>query len=536
MTTVVPGVSGGESGPDWSETPGVTPFIWSLSGVAIVCVAVVLRLYALDLKPLHHDEGVNGLFMTRLVRPPYTYRYNPAEYHGPTLYYLTKPVVLAIGLTTFAIRLVPAVCGVALVLLAFGLRRRIGALGALTAGALLAVSPGAVYFARYFIHETLLVFFTFAAVVAAWQYTLRQRGIYLMLASAFGALMFATKETAIIGAGVLIIAAGLTGPLQTLFRLRRGGRLQTTLQPSDLVGLPRENDAPPDSGADGHGDNRRMIRRAGLFIACASIFVGLNVLFYSSFFTHWDGVGDALGSFAIWTRTGNRSHLHPWHTYLGWLAREEAPLLLLGTIGSVLIFWQARNRFAIFAALWALGMLAAYSLIPYKTPWLTLNIVVPLALVSGWTAEAIFVRATTPWQRRASVVGLLVLAASIYQSVTLNFIRYDDDRSPYVYAHTRRAVLDLVARIDGIMARPGPPLTIAVAAPDYFPLPWYLKDYRAGYYGGVPNTRDAIFIGSTKQDDALKKQLGAGFVRSGPYSLRPGVDLVLYVRQDVMAP
>ena len=71
-----------------------------------------------------------------------------------------------------------------------------------------------------------------------------------------------------------------------------------------------------------------------------------------------------------------------------------------------------------------------------------------------------------------------------------------------------------------------------MAAPEYFPLPWYLKDYPAGYYGRIPNTRDAIFIGSTKQDDALKTQLGAGFVRSGPYSLRPGVDLVVYVRQD----
>ena len=199
---MVPSARDGESAQDWSETPGITPFIWSLCGIAIVSVAVLLRLYALDLKPLHHDEGVNGLFMTQLVRPPYTYRYDPAEYHGPTLYYLTKPVVLGIGLTTFAIRVVPAVCGIAIVVLAFGLRRWIGALGALTAAALLAVSPGAVYFARYFIHETPLVFFTLAAVVAAWQYSLRRRGIYLILVSACAALMFATKETAIISAGV----------------------------------------------------------------------------------------------------------------------------------------------------------------------------------------------------------------------------------------------------------------------------------------------------------------------------------------------
>jgi uncharacterized protein (TIGR03663 family) len=530
---LVPGVREGASEQRWSEPSGVAPFVWSVCGIGIVLVAVVLRLFALDLKPLHHDEGVNGLFMIRLALPPHTYRYDPAEFHGPTLYYLTTPVALGIGLTTFTIRLVPAVCGIGIVLFAFGLRRRIGALGALTAAALLAVSPGAVYFSRYFIHEMPLVFFTFGAVVAAWQYTVRQRGIYLMLASAFAALMFATKETAIIAAGVLLIAAGMAGRFPTRWHRRRGGRPQT-LQPSDLVGLPAGHNAPSVREVAGYGHKRRRMRRAGLLIACASIFVGLNVLFYSSFFTYWDGVGDALRSVAIWTRTGNRSHLQPWHTYLRWLAREEAPLLVLGTIGSVLSLWQGRNRFVVFAALWALGMLAAYSLIPYKTPWLTLNIVVPLAIVSGWTVDTLFARVTAPWRRGAVVIGLLVLSASTYQSVMLNFARYDDDSLPYVYAHTRRAVLDLVGQVDRIMARRGPALTIAVTAPEHFPLPWYLKAYRVGYYGRVASTRDAIFIGSTHQDAALKEQLGAGFVRSGPYSLRPGVDLVLYVRRDVM--
>ena len=241
----------------------------------------------------------------------------------------------------------------------------------------------------------------------------------------------------------------------------------------------------------GHGDNRRMSRQVGLFIACAAIFVGVNVLFYSSFFTRWDGVSDALRSLAIWTRTGNRIHLEPWHTYLRWLARRELPLLIFGMIGSVLAFWQGRNRFAMFAALWAVGMLAAYSLIPYKTPWLALNIVVPLALVSGWTAETSFVRATTPWQRRAVVVGLLVVSASAYQRLTLNFTRYDDDRSPYVYAQTRRATLDMVGRIDRIMARPGPrfdeiPVRHAGVLPiDVVPL----KSYPAGSCTGVFPTR-----------------------------------------------
>ena len=46
----------------------------------------MLRLYDLNLVPLHHDEGVNGNFLVKLVRDG-SYQYDPNNYHGPTLYY-----------------------------------------------------------------------------------------------------------------------------------------------------------------------------------------------------------------------------------------------------------------------------------------------------------------------------------------------------------------------------------------------------------------------------------------------------------------
>ena len=41
---------------------------WLIASAAILLVAAFLRLYDLDLVPLHHDEGVNGNFLVRLVR------------------------------------------------------------------------------------------------------------------------------------------------------------------------------------------------------------------------------------------------------------------------------------------------------------------------------------------------------------------------------------------------------------------------------------------------------------------------------------
>src|SRR5262249_58409860 len=62
----------------------LSPWQWAAAG--ILTGAAVLRLVELTLKPLHHDEGVNGSFLTTLFRGGY-YRYDPSHYHRPPLYY-----------------------------------------------------------------------------------------------------------------------------------------------------------------------------------------------------------------------------------------------------------------------------------------------------------------------------------------------------------------------------------------------------------------------------------------------------------------
>src|SRR5262245_8401909 len=194
---------------------------WLISALVILCVGAFLRFYDLALVPLHHDEGVNGNFLVRLVREG-KYFYDPANYHGPTLYYITAAIPWTIkflfgdaardsyGLNTITVRLVPAVFGLATIVLVFSLRRQLGSLAVLAAGILLALSPGAVYLSRYFIHETLFVFFTLGIVVAGLRFYEKQNPAYLILAAVAAAMLFATKETAMISAGVLIIALVVT--------------------------------------------------------------------------------------------------------------------------------------------------------------------------------------------------------------------------------------------------------------------------------------------------------------------------------------
>ena len=514
--------------------------VWRISVIAIFLIAAVLRLYDLNLVPLHHDEGVNGNFLVRLVREG-SYQYDPSNYHGPTLYYFAAffPWVMRVlfgksaqetyGLTTVTIRALPALFGLATVGLVFLLRRRLGTIATLTAALLLALSPGAVYLSRYFIHETQFVFFTLGIVVACIYSYDRRDGSFLILASASAALLFATKETAMISAGVLIIAFGVT---RLYLRLRRGksytpkpkGRMQA--EKGFVSRLVAEFGGP--------------VMVAVWLVLVVAVFVGMYVLFYSSFFTNTKGIYDSLETFKVWTKTGTEAHVHPPFTYLDWLRLQEGPLLILGALGAVFVVLKPKNSLALFSALWAFGLIAAYSLIPYKTPWLLLNFIVPLALVAGYAVQVIF-EFDRGQLRMTGVVLLLSVLVATYQTIDLNFVNYDnnDNSYVYVYAHTTRGTLDLVKEIDRVAKEENGGLTgISIVSPDYWPLPWYLRNFsRVGYYGRLAQTTEPIIIANENQKADIEANFGEVYQQvpsskpGGSFELRPGVKLLLYQRR-----
>lgn len=513
---------------------------WYISSAAILFVGAFLRLFKLTLVPLHHDEGVNGNFLVTLVRDG-KYFYDPQNYHGPTLYYFSAIIPWIVrffggkvagdnyGLTTFNIRLITVVFGVATIWLALTLRKRIGTIGALSAAGLIAISPGAVYLSRYFIHESLFVFFTLAIVVAALKYFETGRGLYLILASISAALMVATKETWIMNGPVLVIACISTG----------------------LYFWLRERLAGGSAGQDSLADRwRATIERLGggipiltIALTAFAVFIVVAVLFYSSFFTNYPkGVNDALKTLNLW-RQRTHEHEHPWWQYIYWLLWEEGAVMVLGGFGALIALWRADNRMALFLAQWSFGLLAAYSLVGYKTPWISLNFIVPLALTSGYTLEVVYQK-LREFQQPLFFILIPVLLVGLcgYQLYQLNFVHYDDDQLPYVYAHTKRPMLDMIDQIESIAQKngTGTDTGIAIVSPDYWPLPWYFRNYKkVGYYSQIVPTTEPIIIGSEAQEEQLKVTYGDRYdmlksdTDDGAYPLRPGVDLVLYVRRDV---
>lgn len=484
--------------------------------IALLAAGAALRLFDLGLKPLHGDEGVNGGFLLSLFREG-IYRYNPANYHGPSLYYfalLSSSINQLLsgteGPSTLAIRAVPVVFGIGLIGLLLNFRHRLGDLGTLTAIGLIAFSPGMVYISRDFIHETLLVFFTLWLVLCAERFWDTKRSNHLLLGSLAASLMFCTKETAPISLVALTVAAAVA------FIWVRHNQVKSA---ADFGGWPR---------------------LAGLTAAWCALFVVCCFLFFSSFFGNYpQGVRDAVTTYSYWTRTGVTQQTAPWYTYVLWLLREEAPILILAAIATGVALAQRRNRFAVFVGVWAFILLAAYSAIPYKTPWVLLNMILPMSIAGGAGIEGLRdYLAQRHLGRLAQVfpVALAVsaLAVCFYQSVQLNFFHYDDDRYVYPYVQTRREFLNLVAEINQLAAsRRGLQTPVAVLTPDYWPLPWYLRDYRyVAYFGKVTATDFPIVIGSFPQIVELQRRFGGRYQVVGSYPLRPGVDLVLYAANE----
>jgi hypothetical protein len=76
----------------------------------------------------------------------------------------------------------------------------------------------------------------------------------------------------------------------------------------------------------------------------------------------------------------------------------------------------------------------------------------------------------------------------------------------------------------------GTATSVAVVAPEYWPLPWYLRDYKnAGYFGHITATNATLVIGSQRQWLELEHQLSGRYRFAGAYPMRPGVELVLFV-------
>jgi hypothetical protein len=126
-------------------------------------------------------------------------------------------------------------------------------------------------------------------------------------------------------------------------------------------------------------------------------------------------------------------------------------------------------------------------LTPYKTPWCILNIVWPFYFVVAY-----FVRPRAS-QSYLSVAAVVILAGpATFQSVKVNFYKYDDESEPYVYVQTFSDIMKITEKIMHLVNKDPSKyhMPIKLFMDSNWPLPWILGDFTRAYYYGAPRDVD----------------------------------------------
>lgn len=523
-----------------------------------VAAGLALRLPQLDRRPLHNDECVNVLKLQELWEQG-RYRYDPAEFHGPTLYYFSLPFLWLSSAPNFeqlhdrVLRWAPVAFGVGLIGLVWLLRSGLGPTGTLAAAFLTALSPAMVFYSRYLIHEMLLVFFTLLLLGAGWRYYQTRKLAWAITAGAAVGLMYATKETFVLAGAALAAAAGLTGGWR---RWRQRGVC----------------------GPWAPGRPLHWLAAAGTALVVAG-------LLFSSFFTNPRGLVDAVRTYALWFERagGGEGHRHPWYFYLErlfWFQRPRGPvwtegaILALALVGGAAALGrragptrdlptacgsQASSHsfgavsaatsdcapagysvgLARFLTFYAVALAAIYSAIPYKTPWCALGFLQPLILLAGVGTAEVISACRRHWLRATASLVLAAAAAHLaWQAWRASFAMAADRRNPYVYAQTVPHLLKLADRVKAIAAAgpEGRDTLVKVAAQDsrYLPLPWYLRQLKRVWWTDSPAPPHApIMVVSASFRANLDEATNKRWLMVGLYEMRPAVFFELYVEFEL---
>jgi len=457
---------------------------------AITLIAAAFRFPDLAARPMHADEAVHADKLGELLEHG-SYEYSKADYHGPTLYYLALIAARAQGIKRYAdlnevtLRAVPALFGVLLVAAHFLLIPYLGLPVAACAALLTALSPAMVYYSRYFIHETLLELFTFAAMLAVLGYLRRPGAAPVLAAGATFGLMFATKETWIIAAGSMLAA----------------GIIHMGIAP------------------------KRLPAKARSAVFAIFTFLIVAALFMSSFLAHPRGIVDSILAYRTYFARGagvNTLHVHPWYFYFERLlyfnAWSEALIAVLALVG----IWVSKG-IGRWLAIYTVLMIAVYCAIPYKAPWNLVGFLHGLILMAA--IGAVWLGQHAPRSIVLTLVGIGVAHLG-WQARAASFPYAADPRNPWVYAHTGTDVFVITGNLAALAAVHPAGLAMPVqiiTSQNLWPLPWYFRRYSGvRWWNGVSVTASAapVIIATPDMEPGLLHKL---------YELPPPGQRELYV-------
>lgn len=415
--------------------------------LAIVAIALALRLYDLGVRALHHDESLHATyswyFSSNRFDPPYVH--DPLM-HGPFQFHFMALFFKLFGDGDLMARMPAALTGTVLVLTPLLVRRWLGPVGTVLAAVFLAFSPSLLYYSRFAREDIYIALWTVLLYMAAWRYMHDGKERWLAVAAAALALSFATKESVYLSVAILLlylniqttldlldqrgtkgqerwiegvflapiawIVVALWAPLQS-WRQSRGfttfphaGELVIVIGVLTLPQLSAAVQIPLTAfGVHVAGDTERQV---GIITVCsllgaativgllwdwrrwlvvAAIFYAITIpLFTTEFLNTRDGISsDFWGSLDYWLAQQEVARgTQPWFYYVMMVPIYEFLTLIPALIGGIWLLVKRRDGLAALFAWWFIGSFAAFSYAGEKMPWLVIHLAVPLAFMAAY--------------------------------------------------------------------------------------------------------------------------------------------------------
>lgn len=500
--------------------------------IAAFFIASFLRLYNLSDRPMHVDEAVHAVKFGELLEHN-NYKYDPIEYHGPSLNYLTLiPAFFSgsktlVDMTESTLRIVPVMCGI-LMLAFFGfLRKNISDKFLALTIILISFSSILIFYNRYYIQESLLAAFTFCLIISLYKYLLSCKLIWILLSGLFAGLMFASKETSIISFGCLFAAL-----------------------------LFVKHSSPPNKP-----ETKTNVFIPVIFL---SVFLTVALLFFSSFFSNWAGPFDSIRSIVNYFNKAGHfpEHIKPWHYYFSLILFRkvdafyftEVFVLIFFVFGSFSIIsrWRDRIRGNIFVKIifiFTLLLIIIYSLIPYKTPWSMLTFWIGCTIISAYGISEAIARSPGIYKTIFIILTSVVVLHQVWQSYNIAFTYSYHPQNPFVYSQSTGDVLLISDRLKNITnalpEKNNTFINVTGKKHDYWPLPWYLRSFKnVAWDEKLSNDIYSYPIILTSPD--MEPELVEKLYSTPPsgeinlyiplfdryMELRPGVEIRGYIRKD----
>lgn len=165
-----------------------------LLGIFALCCAT--RLYDLGRKPIMHDESLFAYYTEFTLVRSWSYEYMPIL-HGPAMLWIQTGIFHLFGTNDYTLRLGAALLGIGGFVWIWTLRGWIGSVGTWWALTFYSVSPGLMFYQRFFRNDGLFFFVTLWIVAsAAWWWKTRSSrwAASFLLANA---VLFCNKESSV---------------------------------------------------------------------------------------------------------------------------------------------------------------------------------------------------------------------------------------------------------------------------------------------------------------------------------------------------